>query len=168
MTSRTRVLLLVLVAGAASLGVLLAQAQKKPAIAYPAYPNDPRKWRHVRSMVIFSKEHKLFDRFGGLHNVYVNDLGWPSLQHGRAYADGSMLALELYDISTPRGAIEPRGRKALYLMKKNSKLYPDTGGWGFEVFQGYQTAGSLKDMKECFSCHASQKSKDYVWSDYMQ
>ncbi len=168
MTSRTKILLMVFVAAAAGLGTLIAQAQKKPAIAYPAYPNDPRKWRHVRTMVVFGKENKLYDRFAGLQNVYVNEIGWPSLQKGKAYADGSMFALELFDISTPRGAIEPRGRKALYVMKKSSKTFPDTGGWGFEVFQGYQTTGSLKDMKQCFSCHEKQKGKDYIISDYMQ
>lgn len=134
MTSRTKILLMIFVGTLVSLTVL-AQAQKKTAIAYPAYPNDPRHWRHVRTTVIFSKENKLFDRFGGLHNVYVNDIGWPSLKSHRAYADGSEFALELFNISTPQGAIEPRGRKALYIMKKNSKLYPDTGGWGFELFR---------------------------------
>jgi hypothetical protein len=168
MTSRSKILLMVFVAAAASLGILLAQAQKKPAIAYPAYPNDPRKWRHVKTMVIFSKDNKLYDRFGGLHNVYVNDIGWPSLQKGKPYPDGSMFALELFDISSYQGTIEPRGRKFLYVMKKNSKLYPGTGGWGFEAFQTYQTKGSVKDMKECFSCHTKQKNKDYVYSEYVE
>ena len=94
MTTRTRILSLVFVAVVASLGVLVAQAQKKPAIAYPAYPNDPRHWRQVKTMVIFSKENKLFDRFGGLHNVYVNDIGWPAFKSGKLFPDGSMLALE--------------------------------------------------------------------------
>jgi hypothetical protein len=61
MTTRTRILLLV-VAVVVSLGTLIAQAPKKPAIAYPAYPNDPRHWRHVKSMVIFSHENKLLVR----------------------------------------------------------------------------------------------------------
>ncbi len=168
MPSRTKILLMIFVGVLVSLGTVVAQAQKKPAIAYPAYPNDPRKWRHVRTMVIFSKENKLFDRFGGLHNVYVNDIGWPSLKDHKAYADGSEFALELFNISTPQGAIEPRGRKALYIMKKNSKLYPDTGGWGFEVFQDDQSTGTVKDMKECFSCHGNLKSSGYIYSVYME
>jgi len=168
MTARTKVLLLVFVAAAASLGTLIAQAPKKPAIAYPAYPNDPRHWRHVKSMVIFSKDNKLFDRFGGLHNIYVNDIGWPAMKDRKPYPDGSMFALELFNISTPQGAIEPRALKALYVMKKEAKAYPDTGGWGFELFQGYQTTGTVKDMKTCFGCHEKQKNKDYVNSDYMQ
>jgi hypothetical protein len=167
MTSRTKVLLLVLVGAAASLGTLLAQAQK-PAIPYPAYPNDPRHWRHVRTMVIWSKDNPLFDRFEGLHNVYVNDIGWPALRSGKPYPDGSMFALELFDTRNAQGAIEPRQLKALYVMKKNSKAYADTGGWGFEVFRAGRTTGSVKDMKQCFSCHARQKNRDYIYSEYMQ
>jgi hypothetical protein len=168
MTSRTKILLMVFVGAAASLGVLLAQAPKKPAIAYPAYPNDPRHWRHVTTKVIWSPENKLFARFGGLHNVYVNDIGWPSLKNGKPYPDGSMFALELFDTSTPQGAIEPRSLKGLYVMKKNSKAYADTGGWGFELFPDNQTTGSVKDMKECFSCHQKQKNRDYIYSEYME
>lgn len=153
---------------AASLGILSGQAPKKSSIAYPT---GYRKWTHVKTMVIFSKEHKLFDKFGGLHNIYVNDIGWPSLQKARAYPDGSMLVFELFDTRSSQGAIEARGgRKFLAVMKKNSKQYVQTGGWGFEVFQGYQATGSLKekDVKECFDCHASQKMKDYVYSDYVE
>jgi hypothetical protein len=119
-------------------------------------------------MVIFSKENKLYDRFGGLHNVYVNDIGWPSLKGGNRFPDGSMFALELFDISTYQGAIEPRGRKALFLMKKNAKLYADTGGWGFEVFRGNDQTPTLKDMKECWDCHKVGKTRDYVKSEYME
>jgi hypothetical protein len=178
MTTRTRILLLVFVAVVASLGALMAQAQKKPAaanpaqkkpaIAYPAYPNDPRHWRHVKTMVIFSPDNKLFDRFGGLHNVYVNDIGWPAFRAGKLFPEGSMLALELYGTANSPGAIEGRGLKATFLMKKNAKLYADTGGWGFEVFQGNEQTGSLKDMKECWDCHRAGKSRDYVKSEYMQ
>ena len=167
MTSHTKTLLMIFVVAAASLGTLIAQGQKKPAIAYPDYPNDPRRWRHVTTKVIFSKENKLYERYAGLHNVYVNDTAWPAFRLSRIYPDGSMFAMELWDIRTYQGAIETRTRKALLIMKKNAKLYPDTGGWGFEVFKGEEKTGSLKDMNECFSCHATQKSKDYVQSNYM-
>ena len=169
MRTRTRILLLVILALIAGLGTLIAQAQKKSAIAYPAYPNDPRHWRHVKTMVIYSHENKLFDRFGGIHSVYVNDIGWPALQKGKLFPDGSMLALELFDTTNYNGSIEARpGRKVLYVMKKNAKLYPDTGGWGFEVFQGNEQTGSLKDMKQCFECHKNGKSTDYVKSAYVE
>jgi hypothetical protein len=165
MTSRARVLLIVLLGGAASLGALYAQAQKKPAIAYPM---GYRKWTHVKTMYVYGKENKLFDRFAGLHNVYVNDLGWLPLYQGKTYPDGSTFAMEVDEPRTFQGAVESKGRKLVAVMKKNSKLYPNTGGWGFEVFQSYQGTGSLKDMKECFDCHSSQKPKDYVYSYYVE
>jgi hypothetical protein len=165
MTTRFRALLVMCIFAAVCLGAVATQAPNKPSIAYPA---GYRKWTHVKTMVIFSKENKLFDRFGGLHNVYVNGIGWPALQQGRTYPDGSMFAFELFDTRTFQGAIEARARKFVAVMKKNSRLYPKTGGWGFEVFQGYQATGSLKDSQECFDCHASRKARDYVYSDYVE
>ena len=157
-----RRLLLFLVVGA-SLEVLVAQGQKKTPIVYP---KGYRHWTLVKSMVIFGSQHPLFNQFEGLHNVYVNDLGLPSLQQGRLYQDGTIFVFDLYDIRTAQGAIETRDRKFIAVMKKNSKLYADTGGWGWEVFKGYEETGSLQDMKQCFDCHSKQKRADYVFSTY--
>ena len=79
-----------------------------------------------------------------------------------------MLALELYGTSNSPGAIEGRGLKATFLMKKNAKLYADTGGWGFEVFEGNDEKPTLQNMKLCWDCHKVGKSRDYVKSEYMQ
>jgi hypothetical protein len=165
MTSRRKIACLTLFVLLTGFATPYGQAPRKASITYPT---NYRKWTHVKSMVIFSKDHKLFDRFAGLHNVYVNEIGWQSLQQGKAYPDGSMFVFELFDIRTYQGAIETTQRKFLAVMRKSSKLYPETGGWGYEVFPGYQSAGSLKDMKQCFDCHASQKSKDYVFSEYKE
>ncbi len=163
---RPRVMLGCLLLGmvGAGLGILYGQAQKSAAISYPT---GYRGWNHVKTMVIFSKEHKLFDQFGGLHNVYVNDAGLKSLQEGRAYPDGTVFVFDLHDIRTFQGAIETRDRKFIGVMRKNAKAYPQTGGWGFEVFKGYEQAGSLTDMKSCFDCHAQRKAADFVFSTWM-
>jgi len=163
MTRRAKVALLVLVAMVAALGVLFGQAQKKLPIPYP---KGYRSWNLVKTMVIFSNQHPLYNSFGGLHNVYVNDIGLEALQRGRVYPDGTVFVLDLYDIRTVQGAIETRERKFLAVTRKNSKLYRSTGGWGFEIFRGYEETGSLQDAKRCFDCHASQKRSDYVYSAY--
>jgi hypothetical protein len=119
-------------------------------------------------MVIFGPGNKLSGKFDGLHNVFVNDKGWPAFKNAKLYPDGSMFALELYGLSNSPGAIEGRGLKATYLMVKNAKLYADTGGWGFELFSGSDQSPTLKDMKTCWDCHKVGKSKDYVMSEYMQ
>jgi hypothetical protein len=165
MSSNSKITFLVVLVLGVGVVALLGQAPKKSLIAYPV---GYRKWAHVKSMVIFGKDHKLFTQFEGLHNIYVNDIGWPALQQGRAYADGSMFAFELFALKSSPGAIESGQRKFLAVMRKNSKLYPDTGGWGFEVFQGYQSTGSLKEMKPCFDCHAARKGRDFVFSDYAE
>lgn len=164
MNNRVKAALL-LIGVLAIAGALPGQGQKKSAIAYP---KGYRHWTLVKSMVIFGNQHPLYNRIGGLHNVYVNDTGLLSLQQGKAYPDGSVLVFDLYDISSGRGAIETRNRKFLGVMKKNAKLYKDTGGWGFEQFKGYEETGSLDNMKQCFDCHTSQKRADYVYSTYKE
>ncbi len=150
---------------AASIGALFGQGQKKNLVPFP---KGYRHWTLVKSMVIYGSQHPLFAQFGGLHNVYVNDIGLTSLQQGRAYPDGTVFVFDLYDIRSAQGAIETRDRKFIGVMKKNAKLYPETSGWGFGVFQGNEEKGSLQDMKPCFNCHASQKRTDYVFSAYVE
>lgn len=163
MASRSKVLFSLFLFVVAGFAALSAQAPKKTAIPFPT---GYRHWTLVKTMVIFGSQHPLYNRFGGLHNVYVNDLGLRSLQQGRAYPEGAVLVFDLLDISSGQGAIETRGRKFVAVMKKNSKLYANTGGWAFEVFQGDEQKGSLEDMKQCFACHASRKRADYVFSTY--
>ncbi len=134
------------------------------------YPEGYRSWTHVKSMLIHSKDHPLYDPFGGLHHVYVNDKGEKALKNGGTYPDGSLLVFDLYDVKDDNGAYVATDRKFIGLMVKDSKKYKETGGWGWEVFKGNaKTGGNVKDAKtECFNCHASQKESDFVFSKYQQ
>lgn len=163
MTLCSRIVLFLLLATVAGFKPLPGQAPKKSAVPFPT---GYRHWTLVKTMVIFGNQHPLFNKFGGLHNVYVNDVGLTSLKQGKAYPDGTVFVFDLYDFRSAQGAIEVRGRKFVAVMKKNAKLYPETGGWGWEVFQDDEQKGSLQDMKQCFDCHASQKRTDYVYSTY--
>jgi len=156
---------LFLVAGAAGIVLSVASGQA-PKKAPTPFPTGYRHWTLVKTMVIYGNQHPLFNQFGGLHNVYVNDLGMASLKQGKAYPDGTVFVFDLFDIRSAQGAIETRGRKFVAVMKKNAKLNASTGGWGWEVFQGDEQKGSLQDPKPCFDCHASQKRVDYVFSTY--
>ena len=101
-------------------------------------------------MAIYGNQHPLFNQFGGLHNVYVNDLGVASLKQGKAYPDGTVFVFDLFDIRSAQGAIETRGRKFVAVMKKSAKLNPSTGGWAWEVFQGRRTEGLPAGSKTMF------------------
>ena len=57
-----------------------------------------------------------------------------------------------------------------FLMQKDSKRFPSTGGWGYAVFNhdvanGKMTADSAK--ADCGqSCHVAVKRKDYIFHPY--
>jgi hypothetical protein len=154
----------ILVAAASLLvGVLSSQAQKKGPIPFPT---GYRHWTLVKTMVIYGNQHPLFNQFGGLHNIYVNDAGLTSLKQGKTYPDGTVFVFDLFDIRSAQGMIETRSRKFIAVMKKNGKLYGTSGGWGWEMFQGDEQKGSLQDTMPCVDCHASQKRTDYVYSTY--
>ena len=106
MTTRTRILSLVFIAVVASLGTLIAQAPKKPAIAYP---NDFRHWRQVKSMVIYGSQNKLLDRFGGLHNVSASDFWLVNSGTGRTVRRGEagFLGVPLFQVLSCQGAPIP-------------------------------------------------------------
>lgn len=149
-------------------GAILIADQSSAQSAGLKYPEGYRSWTHVKSMLIHSKDHLLYEPFGGLHNVYVNDKGVKALKTGGAYPDGSVLVFDLYDVKDADGAYVATERKFIGLMVKDSKKYGETGGWGWDVFKGNEkTGGNVKDAKTaCFNCHASQKESDYVFSKY--
>jgi len=100
------------------LGVLASRARKK-ADPFPAWlPSlDPGE-----DDGDLGNQHLLFNEFGGLHNVYLNDLGVASLKQGKAYPDGTVFVFDLLDIRSAQGAIETRSRKFVAAMNMNVKL----------------------------------------------
>lgn len=130
------------------------------------YPEGYRSWTHVKSMLIHSKDHPLFDPFGGLHHVYVNHKGLKTLKNGGKYPDGTVFVFDLFNVNNADGAYTTAERKFIGLMVKDSRKYKETGGWGWDVFKGdAKTGGNVADAaKDCFGCHASQEATDYVFS----
>jgi hypothetical protein len=50
-------------------------------------------------------------------------------------------------------------------MVKDSRKYPETGGWGFADFTNGKP-GNEALHKTCFSCHEPAKARDYVFTLY--
>ena len=77
-----------------------------------------------------------------------------------------------YDIKVP-GAVYD-----IDFMVKDSKRFPDSGGWGYAVFVYDAASNTYKpgtaahkppqanDAKCGFACHTIVKSKDYVYTEY--
>lgn len=129
-----------------------------------SYPNDYRRWSHVKSMLI-EPGHPLAEPFGGLHHVYANDKAWQGLQSGR-FSNGSVLVFDLLEYTQADNAIVEGTRKLVGVMSKDQTRYADTGGWGFEGFAGdSKTQRLVSDGgRSCFGCHTSEKNRDYVFS----
>jgi hypothetical protein len=60
-----------------------------------------------------------------------------------------------------------------FVMEKNSKRFPNTGGWGYAVFN-YDAASDKftpdpKSLSDCgHTCHVAVKAKDYIFHPYQK
>ncbi|GMU94640.1 MULTISPECIES: cytochrome P460 family protein [Ignavibacterium] len=131
-----------------------------------AYPDGYRNWTHVKTLIL-EKGHPLYEAFGGIHHIYANKKALDGYKAGNRFGDGSVIVFDLLETVAADNAISEGKRKVVGVMEKNSKKFKDTGGWGFEGFKGDSRERVVKNMDgECFSCHLSQKDKDYVFSEY--
>ncbi len=132
-------------------------------IAVP-YPEGYRSWYHTKSMLI-QPGHALENPFQGIHHIYANPKALKGLKNA-TFADGAALVFDLLKYTEKDLTIQEGERKLTGVMLKDSAKFAATGGWGFEGFAGNSTNERLvKDGgKTCFACHASEKQRDFVFS----
>jgi hypothetical protein len=134
------------------------------------FPGEYRSWQHVRTIVVGS-EHRSFASRGGIHHYYANAKAVEGYRSGR-FPNGSIIVDEgvlTEDGTGPfKGIVLEGNRRSLDVMVKNDRLYADTGGWGFEHFEGTEATGQLQnDVKRrtaCFECHSKSESGNLVFS----
>jgi hypothetical protein len=156
-------------------GVLisLAAVSEQPSGNDVPFPQGFRDWFVVNSMVV-TKDSPISGQIGGMHIIYVNAKGLPTLRKGGPlpYPDGTIFADDVHEFSVKDGSYVEGDKKAVTVMVKDSKLYPATGGWGFQVWAGGDRAKPLVPdtahaVQACFACHTPQKSQDYTFSSYI-
>lgn len=139
----------------------LTQAAFASAPSEVPFPRGYREWTHVKMLTVFDKKESLYSVFPGLHHVYANAKAVQALKSGQDFPDGSVLVLDLFEISDALGAISEGPRKLIAVMHRDSARYATTGGWGFEIFEGgnknKRKVQSLAEAKACLSCHQSAK-----------
>jgi hypothetical protein len=147
-----------IVAGAALAG--------QPAPAVP-FPHGYRAWQHVKSIVV-GPEHKSFPTRGGINHYYANHQAIEGYGTGR-FPNGSVIVVE--GVFTKDGEGQAKGivlegdRRFLDVMVKNDRLYQETGGWGFDHFEGQERTGlAISDRSKCYECHAKSKGRDHVFT----
>jgi hypothetical protein len=155
--------------------VVLALLALDPGFAAPAdpqlaIPDGFDRWYLVNSMVI-TKDSPLSESIGGIHHIYVNDIGLARLKKGGTtpYPDGTIFTDDVRDFTFADGSYTQGARKAIPVMVKDARKYASTGGWGFQAWAGGDPQKPLvtDPVKSCFACHTPQKANDYTFSTYL-
>lgn len=148
---------------------LIASSNAFSGAAGPAldYPEGYRRWAHVKTQVI-GPESPFFASGGGIHHIYANDAALAGYE-ARRFPDGAILVFDLREAKTKDGITVEGARERLDVMVKDTKRFPETGGWGFERFVGdSKTERGLTEEHRalCFQCHTRRKDEDFVFSEY--
>jgi hypothetical protein len=155
-----------LVAALVATGTLFASTKDGPKM-----PADFQHWYLANSMLV-TKEPNKTGLITGVHLIHVNRVGFDRLKRGGAapYPDGTVFVDDVREFAVDDGAYQEGARKFLTVMVKDSKKYASTGGWGFQAWKGGDPAKAIVDdpVKQCFTCHMSQKANDYVFSTFLQ
>ena len=95
--------------------------------------------------------------------------------NGRVFPDGSMivkLQWQQKKSTEAQFAVDvPDFFKQAFVMEKDSKRFPKTGGWGYAVFN-YDAASGIftadpQSLSDCGNaCHTAVKAKDYIFHPY--
>jgi len=97
--------------------------------------------------------------------------------NGQPFPEGSMIVKLQWkpkkSTEAPFAVDVPDVFKQAFVMEKDSKRFPNTGGWGYAVFN-YDAASNKftadeKSPADCgHSCHVTVKAKDYVFHPYQK
>jgi hypothetical protein len=96
--------------------------------------------------------------------------------NGQAFPEGSMIAKLQWkpkkSTEAPFAVDVPDVLVQAFLMEKDSKRFPKSGGWGYAVFN-YEAASDKfaadPSPSDCgHTCHVAVKAKDYIFHPYQK
>ena len=97
--------------------------------------------------------------------------------NGQPFPEGSMIVKLQWKLKKSTEApfvVEvPDVFSQAFVMEKDSKRFPKSGGWGYAVFN-YEAASDTftadaKSLSDCgFACHTPVKAKDYIFHPYQK
>jgi Cytochrome P460 len=97
--------------------------------------------------------------------------------NGQPFPEGSMIAKLQWkpkkSAEAPFVVDVPDVFTQAFLMEKDSKRFPKSGGWGYAVFN-YEAASDkftadAKSLSDCgYACHTPVKAKDYIFHPYQK
>jgi cytochrome oxidase Cu insertion factor (SCO1/SenC/PrrC family) len=130
---------------------------------------DPKKydkfWENWRLVNVRYRTSPAEQRF-----VYANDIAWRTLKSGGAkFEEGAVFAKIAYTVGFDArfpSSYEPNKFSRIQFMKKDSKRYQSTDGWGYALYlQNSEQEEKFGDMElqACHACHKLAANHDYVF-----
>lgn len=103
--------------------------------------------------------------------VFANDVAWRELEKGgQNFPDGSVFGKVAFIVGfDPRfpSSYEPTRFSRIQLMKKDSKKYQSTDGWGYALYlpeaPGVKNSFGEHDAQACHACHRLASNHDFVF-----
>ena len=94
--------------------------------------------------------------------------------NGKKFPDGSKIAKihwnAIKSADAPSPTLVPGTLHDVDFIEKDSKKFPDSGGWGYAQFDYDAASGKFtphgSDAKCGFSCHTIAAAKDYIFTAY--
>ena len=148
------------------LALIAALSGAAPGPGGVGFPEGFRHWTHVRSAVGHPPRGQPKLRFDGLHHIYANDLALEGYRSG-AFPDGAVLVFDRFGVTADARGVEPARRLSIDVMVRDSRRFPESGGWGFERFAGADMRTPAIDQSEreqCASCHRRVEDSSMVFS----
>lgn len=143
--------------------VLIAAANTPVAPNGIAYFPEFMTWKVIAPSYREDKDH--------IRIITGNEIAVTALHNaGNPLPDGSVLAKVAWKAekhpSFPDATV-PGAFVQVEFMVKNTKMYKETGGWGFARFVGNELKPYGKDagfVRECFQCHLPVAANDYLFT----
>ncbi|HLV88330.1 MAG TPA: cytochrome P460 family protein [Candidatus Sulfotelmatobacter sp.] len=97
--------------------------------------------------------------------------------NGQSFPDGSMIVKLQWkhkkSTEAPFVVEVPDVFSQAFVMEKDSKRFPNSGGWGYAVFNydaaSDQFTADAKSPSDCgYACHTPVKAKDYIFHPYQK
>jgi hypothetical protein len=97
--------------------------------------------------------------------------------NGKPFPDGSKIVKiewkKKKNDDSPYSVEVPDTLKSVSFIEKDSKRFPDTGGWGYAQFNYDAASATLKPFGDdssfamkCYKCHTIVKEKDFIFTAY--
>ncbi len=145
----------------------------EPAQPLVPYPEGYRAWTHVKSGLI-GPAHASFAIQGGFQHVYANEQAMQGYRSGgssagaREFPEGSVIVFDWLEMTEKSGAFIEGPRRQVDVMRKDSKRYASSGGWGFQRFakESKTELATAPTPQQCFACHEKLKKDGLVLGSY--